>query len=528
MSERKYIQHYHSTTSGNVPAAEDLLVGEIAINVADGKIYTKNENNEVFTLNEKQDLIIPIRYRELVTLRNEDKLIPGVKYRIIDYECTTSESETQSAGHRFDIIVTALNKNTLSEEASAIQNEYSYEEIDTDGNTHVIQPDTYFDHSDLQAWKLKYCLDNNIYRFNWAAPDMINDRALDPYYNLYKIDVSDNNVALQTNILLELDGKSYYFWDSLNDTKYLTEYKTPYVGGAIYVFNEDSETISTSALTINSVEKWNAYGPTKDFSGSTVAYYFCKQNPQIGDTIYEINVSGRDEYYTFGIYSTTTVESVESHGKGVIYRMIDEFGNDCPYDFKNLLYDQSVFTFSNQLNDTFLDASVNRYGTGKVTRNNKIEAVSSVLTYNGANNTFCTFVLPWNVLINPGNNNRFYNSHDNYVYNASGCEFINSDENLINAHSYSSGFAFSNNNLIFKNSKQNTTNHSYTNSSFINCIDNTINADGPWKLGNYEFKNIRSSEVTVPENNYEFDSVLTISQNSSGEVKIYNEADLIA
>jgi len=151
MSERKYIQHYHSTTSGNVPAAEDLLVGEIAINVADGKIYTKNENNEVITLNEKQDLIVPIRYHELVALRNEDKLIPGVKYRIIDYECITSDPETESAGYRFDIIVTALNKNTLSEEASAIQNEYSYEEIDADENTHVIQPDTYFDHSDLQA-----------------------------------------------------------------------------------------------------------------------------------------------------------------------------------------------------------------------------------------------------------------------------------------------------------------------------------------------------------------------------------------
>ena len=532
MSERKHIQHYHSLTSGNVPAAEDLLIGEIAINVADGKIYTKNESNEVIALNEKQDLMVPIRYRELVTLRNEDKLIPGMKYRIIDYGCTTSELDTNFAGYRFDIIVTALNKNTLSEEASAIQNEYSYEEIDTDGNTYVVQPDTYFDHSDLQAWKLKYCLDNNIYRFNWAIPDKINDWALDPYYNLYKIDVSDNNVALQTNILWDLDGKSYYFWDSLNDTKYLTEYKTPYVGGAIYVFNEDSETISTSALTINSVEKWNAYGPTQDFSGNNVAYYFCKQNPQIGDTIYEINVGGRDEYYTFDVYSTTTVESVESDGTGVIYRMIDEFGNDCPYDFKNLLYlngdGQWVFTFSDQLTDeTYLDASVNRYGTGKVARNNKIEAVSSVLTYNNASNTFCAFVLPWNVLINPGNNNRFYNSCSNYIYKASGCEFINSNENFINTHYYS-GIRFSNSNLVFKNSDQNTIDHAFTNVSFIACSGNIIDASNLWRPGNYEFKSVRDSEITVPDNDYSHKPVLTISRNSSGEVKIYNETDLIA
>lgn len=516
MSERKYIQHYHSTTSGSVPAAEDLLVGEIAINVADGKIYTKNENNEVITLNEKQDLIVPIRYHELVTLRNEDKLIPGVKYRIIDYECTTSDPETQSAGHRFDIIVTALNKNTLSEEASAIQNEYSYEEIDTDGNTHVIQPDTYFDHSDLQAWKLKYCLDNNVYRFNWAVPDKINNQTLDPYYNLYKIDVSDNNVALQTNILWDLDGKSYYFWDSLNDTKYLTEYKTPYSGGEIYTFDEDTETISTTALTINAVEKWNAYGPTQDFSGRNVAYYFCKLNPQIGDTVYEINVSGREEYYTFGIYSTTTVESVESWGKGVIYRMIDEFENDCPYDFKNLLYfngdGQTVFTFSDLLtNGTYSDASVNRYGTGKVARNNKIESVSSALYYNNATNTFYTFTLPWNILINPENNNRFYNSHHNYIY----------------THSYQ-GYWKLNSNLVFKNSDQNIINHALTNASFINCRNNIINAAALWRPGNYELKYIHDSEITVPDNDYVVDPVLTISENSSGEIKIYNVADLIA
>jgi hypothetical protein len=28
----------------------------------------------------------------------------------------------------------------------------------------------------------------------------------------------------------------------------------------------------------------------------------------------------------------------ETGGTGYIYRMIDEFGNDCPYDFKNIQY----------------------------------------------------------------------------------------------------------------------------------------------------------------------------------------------
>ena len=39
---------------------------------------------------------------------------------------------------------------------------------------------------------------------------------------------------------------------------------------------------------------------------------------------------------------TTKYEWADStNGKGVIYRMIDEWGNDCPYDFKNILFTKS-------------------------------------------------------------------------------------------------------------------------------------------------------------------------------------------
>ena len=33
-------------------------------------------------------------------------------------------------------------------------------------------------------------------------------------------------------------------------------------------------------------------------------------------------------------------------GKGVIYRLIDEFGNDCPYDFKNIMFKRTASWFS--------------------------------------------------------------------------------------------------------------------------------------------------------------------------------------
>lgn len=45
-------------------------------------------------------------------------------------------------------------------------------------------------------------------------------------------------------------------------------------------------------------------------------------------------------------------------GKGVIYRMIDEFGNDCPYDFKNILFN-GYRTFEYPYGNTYKDSSLN-------------------------------------------------------------------------------------------------------------------------------------------------------------------------
>lgn len=97
-------------------------------------------------------LITPITYAELVALRDSSSLVAGMQYRITDYACTTTQASTQSAGHPFDIIVTADSENTLNEEARAIQHE----------------GDTYFADCDLNAWKIWYCLDNDATRFAWA------------------------------------------------------------------------------------------------------------------------------------------------------------------------------------------------------------------------------------------------------------------------------------------------------------------------------------------------------------------------
>ena len=96
--------------------------------------------------------LVKTTWAELKALRDEAKLNAGTFYRITDYVTTTTQSETKSANHPFDVIVLALSENTLCEDAKAILHE----------------GDTYFADSDLSAWELKYCLDNDTTRFAWA------------------------------------------------------------------------------------------------------------------------------------------------------------------------------------------------------------------------------------------------------------------------------------------------------------------------------------------------------------------------
>lgn len=106
---------------------------------------------------------INVLYGDLVRLRDEGVLIPGRRYRITDYETicdsngdyigSSSGITCHSAGHRFDLILTAETVNSLNESASAIHH----------------AGDTYFNRSRLTAWVVKYSIDNDTTRYKWAS-----------------------------------------------------------------------------------------------------------------------------------------------------------------------------------------------------------------------------------------------------------------------------------------------------------------------------------------------------------------------
>lgn len=100
-------------------------------------------------------------YKELKSLRDKGELVPGTFYRITDYvsKFDYSYGNFNSANHPFDIIVLAVDNKTLNENAKAALH---------DG-------DTYFANSNLNAWELKYQLDNTPGDYSkncwWSAPD---------------------------------------------------------------------------------------------------------------------------------------------------------------------------------------------------------------------------------------------------------------------------------------------------------------------------------------------------------------------
>lgn len=102
------------------------------------------------------ETMLETTYAELKSMRDNGTLTPGMWYRITDYVCTTTQSNTISAGNKFDVIVLATGINSLSEQARAIN--HTPQEGETD----------YFANSNLSAWQMWYCLDNDTNRFAWA------------------------------------------------------------------------------------------------------------------------------------------------------------------------------------------------------------------------------------------------------------------------------------------------------------------------------------------------------------------------
>lgn len=354
---------------------------------------------------------ISTTYEELVNLRDTTKLIPGCAYRITDYQTIIDDVNATSALHQFDVIVTALDKQTLSEEARAIQH----------------NRDTYFAKSELNTWKVWYSLDNDKSRFDWASVGEVtgvDDAKFTAFYWNDPTSGEEYNAGSnRDDLICDYDIEYDDILEKDNTVIYKTKISYYLSEGADY---QDKwfyrGEITVDGNTYDSWQKWDA-----DWNG----FYNKDGNALFALTGRIVNQDG----------SVNLPEiSIKESSKGVIYRMIDEFGNDCPYDFKNIKFKRPdtkkdtnfYYTFSEDSNGN-VDKSLWK-GT---CFNNKIEAFGYM--YASQTSTTSALELPHNIFIGKNNvshyiannvldgrcqNNVFgYGCHNNKLENVSDVTF---------------------------------------------------------------------------------------------------------
>ena len=392
-------------------------------------------------------------YEEMTEMRDQGKLIPGQLYRITDYVTTTAQAETQSAGHPFDIIVMATAADALSEDALAVRHE----------------GDTYFKDANIEAWRLKYTLDNDYDRFAWCQRESI---------------VISNQEYLRSESD-DVSGANYpYCWKHDNTKRY------------------------TNTLT-----------------------------PTAGTDVAKGNTAG-----TGTNYQIQTVNHIDGTQRGVIYWMQDEWGNECPYDFKNIMFKRYKITATSKivegqevladLKDTYLGfRQLVQNGTGQLYPQNCTMSTSDTrwsfaLSLNGTQDLtlqvghHCTgnVVEPCffgskqylnNVTLQAtGSTDDSYNNHidgtshsismgsgcynNTLTQGSHSCTLSSSESNTLSSNSYNNTLSSSYNNTL-SSSNRNTLSSSYNNTLSSDSSYNTLSSSGSNTLSSSWYNTLSSS-----------------------------------
>lgn len=261
--------------------------------------------------------IINITYSELVDLKNNNNLLAGVSYRIIDYVTTTngttadSAEPSRSAGHPFDVIVRAISENQLSEVASCALHE----------------GDTYFVNRNLSAWQVWYDIDNDTSKYTWADTEngkgviyrMIDENQNDLPYDFKNIqfyrDKTLTKYANFTDRMTAEDGYYYTFCDTTtspvsdysvtsakgiyNTTMGVDSKRVPKLNNILFLFNASykySQDVNISSGTYNCTF---SHARDVDIKGGT-SYNICVagviDSVSIGGGCY--NISSKNLYST--------------------------------------------------------------------------------------------------------------------------------------------------------------------------------------------------------------------------------------
>lgn len=428
-------------------------------------------------------LAAPVTYEDLLALISNNELTPNSSYRITDYTTTTVQADTQSAGHNFDVIVTALSTNKLSENASAVQH---------DG-------DTYFANANLKAWEIKYCINNDTTRFAWA--DTVNGKGViyymkDEWGNECPYDFKNIQYQTREGFNYSQWGNNYTFKrDSSLDTIIADVQYYGYVGDSIpsawssntcwlrdnpattasIMYDSSGSAINYGNITAVSNENYDVYTFSKtktaleDFDVSlngllyycynnTIRPYFTTQEHK--QVLNRITFVGWDTVNN-GLYCFGNTFDNNCYN--------NTFGNNCSYNTFGNNCNNNTFDYS-CTNNTFGN-SCNSNAFGNSCGNNTFGNSCDSNTFGNSchSNLFGDACLQ-NTFGDSCQNNAFGNSFlsNTFDYNCS----YNTFGNDCNNNTFSN---FCNNNMFGNGCYSNTFgNNCYRNTFGNSCYDNTF------------------------------------------------------
>lgn len=277
--------------------------------------------------------LIATTWANLVELRDNAELVKGAYYRITDYNFVTTKLGIQSGNHQFDIVVLAISESMLSESAYAVKHagDHYFEREVTEGGIewlYTLYVDEYgenygdepMDHQDDMHSSDEFC-DSGVLTHPNTGDDVPVLYKTDT--GEYDIDDPDYEDAYFYEGTYDLDGDEYDMWSKYEQEDGKWVFKMQYALTPIVV--EDGELIvspipSTKTVPVN-MNAWELK--------------YCLDNDK------------------------DLFDWAETGGKGVIYYMKDEFGNEAPYDFKNVMfrrYQVSTVSYSslNSLRNLYL------------------------------------------------------------------------------------------------------------------------------------------------------------------------------
>lgn len=282
-------------------------------NILDDNYYTMDAIDDMFE-EFHPETMIETTWANLVSLRDNAQLVKGAWYRITDYNFVTTKLGIQSGNHPFDIVLLAISESMLSESGYACKHagDHYFEREVTEGGIewlYTMYVDDYgesygdepMDHQDDLHASDEFCDSGRL-----IHPDTQEEVPV-----LYKTDTGeystddpDYDDAYFYEGTYDLDGDEYDMWSKYEYSHDDEEWTFMQQYALTPIVVEDGE------LTVSPIPE------TK---------------------IVPVNMNAWELKYCLD-NDKDLFDWAETDGKGVIYYLKDEFGNEAPYDFKNAMF----------------------------------------------------------------------------------------------------------------------------------------------------------------------------------------------